>query len=45
MIVNAKFIADLVKGELKGDPERPVAGVSALRDAGPDQLSFLGSRK
>ena len=33
MIVNAKFIADLVKGEIKGDPERPIAGVAALRDA------------
>ena len=38
MIVNAKFIADLVKGELKGNPEQPIAGVCALKDAKPEQL-------
>ena len=45
MIVNAKFIAELVKGELKGNPEQPIAGVCALKDAKPEQLSFLGSKK
>ncbi len=45
MIVNAKFIADLVKGEIKGDPEKPVTGVCGLKDATDDQLSFLGSKK
>jgi hypothetical protein len=34
-------IAELVKGTLVGAADRPVAGLAAVTDAGPDQLTFI----
>ncbi len=41
----AKEIAELLKGQLKGDENRTVSGVSSLKDANESQVSFLGNKK
>jgi UDP-3-O-[3-hydroxymyristoyl] glucosamine N-acyltransferase len=38
-------IADIVDGELKGDPNKTVAGVSPFEAAGVNQITFAGSGK
>jgi UDP-3-O-[3-hydroxymyristoyl] glucosamine N-acyltransferase len=39
----AAQIAELVGGEVIGDPAKTVSGVSDLRTAGPEHISFLGN--
>ncbi|MEO8195060.1 MAG: LpxD N-terminal domain-containing protein, partial [Gemmatimonadales bacterium] len=39
--LTARVIADLVKGELRGDPDTEVAGVAPLGSATEGQISFL----
>lgn len=34
-------LAELLEGQVVGDPERILSGVASLREAGPDDLSFL----
>ena len=43
--MTAAEIAGIVNGQLIGDPERTVTGVAGIKDAGPNELSFAGSRK
>ena len=43
--VTARAIAELVKGELIGCPERTVTGVASLKDATEHQVSFVGNKK
>lgn len=38
-------LASLVSGELRGDPSLQIRGICDLRNAGPDQLSFLANSK
>lgn len=45
MKVTAKFIAELVKGELIGDENLEIIGVSSLKEARHDQVSFLGNKR
>lgn len=44
MTVNLKQIADLVSGEIVGDPGTVVSGVSSIPEAGPGDLVFADSR-
>lgn len=43
--VSAKMVSELVGGELIGDPNRMVCGVASLKEAGPEQISFVGNKK
>ena len=43
--MTAAQIAEIVKGEIIGDANRTVTGVAGIKEAAPDQLSFVGSRK
>jgi UDP-3-O-[3-hydroxymyristoyl] glucosamine N-acyltransferase len=45
MALTAREIAQLVDGELRGDPESAVDGVAALDRAGPRHASFLASAR
>ncbi len=45
MTLNLKQIADLVSGEVLGDPGTLVYGVSSITDAGPGDLVFADSRQ
>ena len=45
MALTAREIAQLVNGELRGDPESVVDGVAALDRAGPRHATFLASHK
>lgn len=45
MALTAREIAELVGGELRGDPESTVDGVAALDRAGPRHATFLASRR
>ena len=36
-------LADRVGGEVRGDRERPIAGLAGLESAGPDELAFLAN--
>ncbi|HEY5087941.1 MAG TPA: UDP-3-O-(3-hydroxymyristoyl)glucosamine N-acyltransferase [Gemmatimonadaceae bacterium] len=45
MALTAREIAQLVDGELRGDPESAVDGVAALDRAGPRHATFLASRR
>lgn len=38
-------LAERVKGELRGDPDRPIEGVRDLAEAGPEHLSLLTHRR
>ena len=42
--LSAKEIADIVKGELFGDPDRTINSVAGIRDAKSSDLSFVGSK-
>ena len=35
-------VAEMVRGRLVGPGDRPVRGLAAVADAGPDQLTFIG---
>lgn len=41
----AKEIAEILNGQLKGDADRTITGVSSLKDANNSQVSFLGNKK
>ena len=41
----AKDLAEMLKGTLKGDENRTVCGVSSLKEADENQVSFLGNKK
>ena len=43
--MTAEKIADLVQGKICGDPQRTINGISGIKDAQADQLSFVGSKK
>ena len=43
--MTAGKIAELVKGTVCGDPERTITGISGIKDAAADQLSFVGNKK
>ena len=43
--MTASEIATLVGGTVVGDPDRVITGVEGIRDAGPEHLSFVGSKK
>ena len=43
--VSAKQLAELVGGKLLGDETKTVSGVSSLKDATADQVSFVGNKK
>ena len=45
MALTAREIAQLVDGELRGDPESSVDGVAALDRAGPRHATFLASAR
>lgn len=45
LAISAAEIAELIKGEIKGDAARVIHSVNGIRHAGPDELSFVGSRK
>jgi UDP-3-O-[3-hydroxymyristoyl] glucosamine N-acyltransferase len=45
MALTAREIAELVKGELRGDPESVVDGVAPLDRAGPRHATFLASAR
>ncbi|MFO8056369.1 MAG: UDP-3-O-(3-hydroxymyristoyl)glucosamine N-acyltransferase [bacterium] len=41
--MTVREIADLVGGEVLGDPKKTISGVASLEGAGPDEIGFLGS--
>ncbi len=43
--VTAKYIAELVQGELIGDENLEITGVNSLKEANGSQVSFLGNKK
>ena len=43
--MTAAQIAEKVHGTIYGDPQRVIGGISGIRDAAADQLSFVGSKK
>ncbi|MEP6495200.1 MAG: UDP-3-O-(3-hydroxymyristoyl)glucosamine N-acyltransferase [bacterium] len=45
IVLTAAAIAELVGGELRGDPSAGVSGIAALDRASPTDLSFLGVAK
>jgi UDP-3-O-[3-hydroxymyristoyl] glucosamine N-acyltransferase len=45
LILTARAIADLVSGELKGDPDAQVGGVAPLSRATTEELSFLSDAR
>lgn len=45
MSVNLKQIAELVSGEIVGDPSTVVSGVSSINEAGPGDLVFADSKQ
>jgi len=38
-------LARLLQAELRGDPEREIAGVAGIEEAGPDQVTFVANPK
>jgi UDP-3-O-[3-hydroxymyristoyl] glucosamine N-acyltransferase len=45
MSVTAQHIAEIVKGQLVGDPDLVITGVASLKEAKAAQASFLGNKK
>ncbi len=43
--MTAEKIAQIVQGSVCGDPQRVITGISGIKDAGADQLSFVSSKK
>ena len=41
--MTAAQIAEIVKGEIVGDPARTVTSVAGIKEAGAEQLSFVGA--
>ena len=44
LTLNARKIAEITGGEIKGDPERIINSVAGVADAKADQLSFVGHK-
>ena len=45
LTLNAAKIAEIVKGEVKGDAAREITGVSGIRYAKAEHLSFVGNKR
>ncbi len=45
MEYSLREIADLVEGELIGDPDIIIKGILGFEDAGPEEITFVGSPK
>ncbi|MDG5800459.1 UDP-3-O-(3-hydroxymyristoyl)glucosamine N-acyltransferase [Marinilabiliaceae bacterium ANBcel2] len=45
MIFTAKQIAQLIDGEIQGDPETTIKDVSRIEDGAPETLTFLANEK
>lgn len=43
--LSAREIAEITGGELHGSPDRVITSVAGVRDAGPEQLSFVGQKR
>ena len=43
--MTAAQIAEIVKGQIVGDPERTITGVSGIREAKSTDLSFVGNKR
>ena len=43
--ISAARIAEMVQGEIKGEPGRIVTGVAGIREAGESHVSFVGHRR
>ncbi|MBO5667920.1 MAG: UDP-3-O-(3-hydroxymyristoyl)glucosamine N-acyltransferase [Lentisphaeria bacterium] len=43
--MTAEKIAELVKGTISGDPQRVITGISGIKDAAKEHLSFVGNKK
>ncbi len=43
--LSAREIAEITGGELRGSPDRIITSVAGVRDAGPEQLSFVGQKR
>ena len=43
--ISASAIAEMVKGTVIGDENKVCIGVSGVKDASPEQISFVGSKK
>ncbi|MBQ9787246.1 MAG: UDP-3-O-(3-hydroxymyristoyl)glucosamine N-acyltransferase [Lentisphaeria bacterium] len=43
--MTAEEIAGITGGVIQGDPKRVINGISGIKDAAADQLSFVGSKK
>ena len=44
-MANLKKIAEIVGGELQGDPAREITGVQALTKAGRNEIAFVAKGK
>ena len=45
LTLTAAKIAEIVKGQVVGDPERTITGVSGIREAKNTDLSFVGNKR
>ena len=45
LTLTAAKIAEIVKGQVVGDPERTITGVSGIREAKVTDLSFVGNKR
>lgn len=45
MEFTAQQIADLINGQIVGEPEQPVSGFGKIQEAKPQELTFLGNDK
>lgn len=45
LALTAAEIAEMVKGKLVGDPARVIRSVAGIKEARPDQLSFIGNKR
>ena len=43
--MTAAQIAEIINGTVYGDPQREICGISGIKDAASDQLSFVGNKK
>ena len=43
--MTAAQIAEIINGTVYGDPQREICGISGIKDAAADQLSFVGNKR
>ena len=43
--MTAEKISEIVQGSVCGDPQRVITGISGIKDANCDQLSFVGNKR